>query len=415
MSILIYASANLLRIYVISRLMKCFFSEEKIGYMSIRFIYLLYFVINSLLFVLVNVPILNLAVNIMFMFIITFCYRSGISKKIIAVLFIYLICALAEVFVDRLRIVLNLGIETRGTFVSVVSGLVMLVIVNILERVIFVRNEYFINFYQKTTLILIPFSSIFIVYYIVTNISDGKSGIISIALLILINVFVLYLFDNIVRISEEVIENRNLAEINKAYKKQLAIISSSEERISVMRHDFKNHMIKLGTYIEKDIEKAKAYIKEISNFTSINEEYVNTGNPEIDGFLNYKIWEIKDNGCEIDSKIMIPSNLGWSSFDLTALMGNLLDNAKEAAVQSDEKNIELKMYYDRNILKIKVTNSYKDKPKVKDNIFVTIKKDKEMHGYGMKIIKNVVDKYSGNMDIKYSDNEFAITIILFGK
>ncbi|WP_416386581.1 GHKL domain-containing protein [Aequitasia blattaphilus] len=48
----------------------------------------------------------------------------------------------------------------------------------------------------------------------------------------------------------------------------------------------------------------------------------------------------------------------------------------------------------------------------KNNRFLTTKKDKTSHGIGLENIKEIVNKYNGNLDITHTETDFTITIFI---
>lgn len=410
MNVYVYLCANFFRIYVIRRLMKCFFKDSSSNNILVNITFLAYFVVNSAVYLCINIPVLNLMTNIIFLFIIAFLYKSSCSKKLMAIFFTYLICMLAETVAAKPILLLDFDMEISLNFIIVISNLILLIITSIIERTVFLKDEYFLNYYQKAILILIPIFTTIVEYYILIQTGESKLAILSTILMIIINMFILYLFDNIVRISEELWENRNLTELNAAYKKQLDIIKSNQEKISVMRHDFKNHIVKLSTFVEN--QKAKEYLSEITDFVDVTDLYVNTGNNDLDGFLNYKISEIKKCGCDVKYSIKIPHDFSWNSFDLTSILGNLLDNAREASVCSNEKYVELNMLYDRGALKLLIRNSCKENVKTETLSIKTTKSDVLNHGYGLKIVRNIVEKYDGEIKMECKNKIFDVNVVM---
>lgn len=80
------------------------------------------------------------------------------------------------------------------------------------------------------------------------------------------------------------------------------------------------------------------------------QEYVATGNDTIDSLLNYKIQKAKDVLNLVETKISIPEKLNLHSFDLNVVLGNLLDNAIDASVQTKEKELKITMKLDKGVL-----------------------------------------------------------------
>ena len=96
------------------------------------------------------------------------------------------------------------------------------------------------------------------------------------------------------------------------------------------------------------------------------------------------------------------------------MLNNLLDNAVEAAELSVKKEILVKLFTKNNSMQvIKITNSCDTEPNTKNKDLQTIKKDKNLHGLGLKSVKKIVDKYEGSFDWNYKKEEhlFEICII----
>lgn len=77
---------------------------------------------------------------------------------------------------------------------------------------------------------------------------------------------------------------------------------------------------------------------------------------------------------------------------MNELLNNILDNAIEYCLNQGNVNIEI--IQDEFFLHIKVENDI-----LNNDIDMKIKKDKRYHGYGMKSIKKIIQKYNGSLDI----------------
>ena len=102
-----------------------------------------------------------------------------------------------------------------------------------------------------------------------------------------------------------------------------------------------------------------------------------------------------------------------SEIDIYSLFGNILDNAIEACEKLDESEryIGLKVYKQNSFVIINVINPFSGKIKKENGNIITTKNDKISHGYGLKSIKYVVDKYDGKIDINDRKNIFYLTIL----
>lgn len=102
------------------------------------------------------------------------------------------------------------------------------------------------------------------------------------------------------------------------------------------------------------------------------------------------------------------------SYHIYSLFGNLIDNAIESNLKLDDpslKFIKLKVMNIRNNVVITVENYTKEPPQMKDGLPITSKSDSKNHGFGMKSIRNIVDKYNGFLKIDCENNLFVVKIV----
>ena len=111
----------------------------------------------------------------------------------------------------------------------------------------------------------------------------------------------------------------------------------------------------------------------------------------------------------------VSDNFGFmSGYDLSSLFNNVLDNAVEAASESENKYIHADISNSiGSYHKLCVVNSCETAPNVKNGTLLTTKSNREMHGFGTKSIRKTVNKYDGEMQWDYDDNlkEFKLTVI----
>ena len=181
-----------------------------------------------------------------------------------------------------------------------------------------------------------------------------------------------------------------------------------------MRHDMKNHMYLLQTYLnEGRYDKAQEYVNKMSEHLQTEHKYVNTGNLELDMILNHKLAKAEAMSCQIQSQIVIPCQLPVDGYDWNVLFGNLLDNAIEAMEQIKDRFLEIRIQYDRGILGIQVKNTFDGKVNKQGERLLTRKKQQALHGIGMQNISDVVDKYGGWKSINIDENIFEVQIVLY--
>ena len=102
--------------------------------------------------------------------------------------------------------------------------------------------------------------------------------------------------------------------------------------------------------------------------------------------------------------------------DLYVLFGNALDNAIEAVsktVEPEKKFIGVQVYQHEDLISISVQNYYEGSISLGENgLPITTKEEKDCHGFGMKSIQFIAEKYQGDVSIVLKDSIFYLNIII---
>ena len=239
---------------------------------------------------------------------------------------------------------------------------------------------------------------------------------ISLELICMINLGTYHIYHKVVENYEERIEKAEILQENRMYLKQLEILQQSRQNIRILRHDLKNHLQLISSYLEKgEYEKAADYIESMEELQSVKGEYVKTGNVAVDSILNYKLEVIeRQTGCKPQLQIDIPCESMISEADLNIVLGNLLDNAGEALQKSDEKHLDIRLKYEKGILYLSIYNSFDGVVyKGSNSKFKTRKRDDVKHGYGLQSVERVVKKYSGIMRITHDEQSFCVDLYFY--
>lgn len=216
-------------------------------------------------------------------------------------------------------------------------------------------------------------------------------------------------------LSENMELKLELEVIKKEYDKEkdmIQEIKALNKKTRTLKHDMKNHIIVITSYLnDGQYEEAKNYLSKISDNLNKMYTYIETGNSLLNYIINTKLQFAKENGIDVKAEIENLSFDQIGSVDFSALLNNLLDNAIEASLNSNYKeivvNILRKRGYDTILVKNKIDQSV-----LKDNTsLISTKKNKEEHGYGLKHIKLLVDKYEGMIDIYEEDNFFCVYVV----
>lgn len=255
---------------------------------------------------------------------------------------------------------------------------------------------------------------IYIIYGVELNNYQRMMVLFSIMVIVLL---IITFYNDYAKQYESMAEKRALEEQNCAYEQQVKLIVENEQAIRLVKHDMKNHVIIMKQMIiNGSYDKLESYIDKMEESSLINADFQDTGNFEFDAMVASKLSCIKSRGICVKKQVMIPEELPVDGFDISVIVGNLLDNALRAVENMDEELRQIEFYavYIKNVLNIVVSNPYDGKIKFDNNgMPKTTKPDKEMHGIGLKSVKRAVEKYNGSLDITIESNVFKAEVVLY--
>lgn len=274
-------------------------------------------------------------------------------------------------------------------------------------------------------LVLIPTGSIYIMNnifmlgFMVNSDHTRLNSAITVIILLGMNVLIFYIYMKLT-------DDLRLRRMMSVYEQQLELCNrhQQEREISMLqlrdvKHNMKNNLISILAYAEKrEYEKIIGFVNEIIGESGmIIAEISNSGNIVIDSLIGY--WYVAAKEKEIDFliNICIPMIMPFKGADICLILGNLLENAVEAAHKAEgEKYIKVKMKYDKNNLLLFVTNSYEGKLiKTKNQRLKSTKPDARNHGIGLSSVYRAVAKYHGTVIIEDSvPKQFRIRVLLYG-
>ncbi len=209
---------------------------------------------------------------------------------------------------------------------------------------------------------------------------------------------------------------QELEAINHILKQQYEQYQLSRDSIELLNrkyHDLK-HQINI-IRMERDPEKKEAYLEEMESGIRMYEAQNKTGNSVLDTILTskslYCVQHDINFTCVADGTLLSFMNV----MDICTIFGNMLDNAVECVEQIKDSELRLiraAVFAQNNFLMIRVENYYEAELTMYDGLPVTTKLDNRFHGFGIKSIRQAVEKYEGTLTIHTENHWFTMRILI---
>ena len=411
----ICALTNLFRIVLVDRFVSIFLGKEEKKNVKLV-VCICFFLINTALFWIFRTAWINIFSNLTGICAITGVYTKSVKTNIFVTCSVYLINCGCDVAVYSLFTNYQDG-QAYDQVYAVVVLFLILICELLAEKLITIHKNA--ENAQNFPLILVPLCSIAVIWFFIYGSSHvgREAAVVSIGLLV-INFLMLYLYNLLLRSVSQKYEARMLEQKVRVYANQLDVIRQSGEKIKILRHDMKHHMNEIrllaGKYHAEEIEE---YLDRMEQYIRNPDEMVSSGNVEIDSVLNYMLQNARDKLENVIVKVILPEKMKHT-FDMNVLVGNLLENAIEAAVRTDRKYLSVNIAFKKGVLKIRMENSFlpaetEDRERQGRQLLFTTKKEKEQHGFGLKSVEKIVEAYHGTMEITTQKELFCVNLILY--
>ena len=416
---IVFLVLNAFDTYIIYQFMKSFFKNNYSDKTFTLILYIIYYFISSLIYIFLSNFVLNLTSSVLLVFMLTIGYRSKVLTKVISTVLAVLTFLTAEIIIAVLIGAINMDLTKHtyyGTELSLLAvSLLKYLFVKIISRFRNLNGD--IRPPRSFLLIafLVPLISIFLEMQLITQ--NNISEIIyasTLVCVVLLNFMVFYLYDSITKLFTEKVNAAAASQKSIYYQKEAQLLEHNMGEIQKLRHDMKNHLIAISELSKKHGDTdITDYISALSGKMVQAEEYSQTGILSLDSIINYKLTQAERSSISVFCEIALPDDLNIEADDFVTIIGNLLDNAIEAAEKTqNDKYIFLNIRYTKGTLFITVKNSFDGVLNIKNHRFQTTKKDTALHGIGLQSIEAAIRKYNGELLTSHSDTEFIVKIIM---
>lgn len=246
------------------------------------------------------------------------------------------------------------------------------------------------------------------------------NGII-ITVFVLSTILIFYNMYDILKKNQELSLQQTQFAVMQDYAKRM---ESFYEEIRTFRHDYRNILFTMRNYIDEgNTEKLKEYFhKNILNSTNILSD---------DSFYVGKLYQIEDTAVksliytkliailnrEINLRVEIANHipvLPMDSLTLCRILGILLDNAMEAAAESQEKDLQISIVSTETTVVFIITNSTLPLSVPISSVLQRGYSSKKDHdGIGLSTVIKLLDSIPyANLSTKYENAVFCQTLVI---
>lgn len=322
--------------YLYRRLLTLFLGQRRVGCPAEAAGYLCAYVLNSLCFLLVGVPLLNLASSLLPLLLLSLLYRAPHWQRLWSALVIYA----ASFLLDTLVFLLMPAHTSQ--LGNLVSALLLFFMALVLEKRC-PSSEKELQpdgpFYWFAVL-LIPSTSIamVILLFYFAHCPAWLSLLVD-GMLILLNLLVFHLYRQVGRSYYAQYRARILEQQNQAYANEVALYQCGERELRTLRHDMRNHLAALHLLAgQQDTGALQGYLEQFSKCLEPSALWASSGNPELDSLINFKLAEARRAGAQVRAEFRLPAGLSLPLFTVNTILGNLLDNAVEGLARCPQRS-----------------------------------------------------------------------------
>ena len=250
MTTLFYLFSNVFHIYATYQFSNVFLQKKKESAKSDIVLFTLYYIINSCAYLLFDNRLITILSNIIPFILIFLYYKVSLFKSLLSA---FVLCVFSIV-VDTAVVAIQSLLNINSVFFDegFVSNIVLLTLVNIIAKSYFKYSDQIVKLpiMYYITVIFVPLGSIMVGYFVAKDL-NVVSLILSVIIL-LMNIVILYLYDNLVNMFSQQYETDVIEQQNKAYLNQLHLMQESQMKIRFLKHDMKNHIINMQSLLSAE-------------------------------------------------------------------------------------------------------------------------------------------------------------------
>lgn len=353
-------------------------------------------------------------------------YKGNLRAKLVLVLLVVALGFIAEIITVFIMNMPGFAVaekdEARNSLYvgSAASKIIWFIFVKIIARLS--NNEQKrIGLMEWLDILLVPIGS-FVIFYLTAHshyLAVTIDEVIIFGVLLVINILNYYIYQKMQLRADETMNHELLKQQNDYYKARNEETRRQWETLRKIKHDMENSYVLELSYLENGMyEELQELYQDVIGRMKNQKTMINTGNIGIDSVVSFKLEMAEELHIEVEKEVRAGGEIYISNGDLNILIGNLFDNAIEAASKLPEKDrkIKLKINSDATALLFEISNTFDGKicKNAKGEI-VTSKPDEKNHGIGLLAVREIVNRYNGTVAAEQEGNVFVVKIILYYK
>ena len=191
-------------------------------------------------------------------------------------------------------------------------------------------------------------------------------------------------------------------------------MSVNYEEQKRMLHDYCNQIgCVQGLLKKRQYKEAEAYAEKLSVLIPGYIQGVDVNHPILNVVLNQKYRLARSRNISVLFYVNDLSDLWLEEQDAVSLLANLLDNAIEACEkQEDERKIWIKLVMEKRQFVLSIRNTVFEPVIIENYEIPTSKEDQGKHGFGLRNVRMILDKYEGMGMMNYEEGCFSYTAVM---
>lgn len=269
------------------------------------------------------------------------------------------------------------------------------------------RRALIVYFVFVVALIMFLRFNLQAVYEVVYRTENGwiislTLGLIPVALLVLVT--------GSVRVENLADEARVLGGMLAEKERQYRLSAETIDIINRKCHDIKRQLRALRF---KDEGEGEEIVRGIEQDVTIYDAASETGNPALNTILSEKRLYCAAHGISLTCTADGAALSFLDPVDIYVLFGNLLDNAIEAVERledAEKRVISLTACTRGGFLLVRTDNYFSGGLRLEDGLPQTSKENKAYHGFGVRSIRHIAEKYGGAFSVEAEEDVFVALV-----